>query len=265
MRGRASGSGERLPSALLSSELWQAFSSNELFVFLDFDGTLAPIVERPEWAAISEETRSVLRRLVSLVPTSVISGRDGADVERLVAIPDVICVGGHGWDPPLSCMDRFAGMPTTREEDVSDVAQKLRGRLADVRGVEVEQKRHSVVVHVRRADAEGEKAAEDAVAAAVGGDSRFRVSVGKRILEVLPATGWNKGSAVLALLGASRRLPLYLGDDRTDEDAFRAIRSRGVGILVAEQERETAASYRLRDPGEVRCFLDRLVRVRTPV
>ena len=83
---------------------------------------------------------------------------------------------------------------------------------------------------------------------------------GKKVYELLPYTDWDKGKAVLWLLENvglkhGKVHPIYIGDDRTDEDAFRALGQRGVGILVSEEPRPTAASYSLKDPAEVERFL----------
>jgi alpha,alpha-trehalase len=87
---------------------------------------------------------------------------------------------------------------------------------------------------------------------------------GKKVYELLPNIDWDKGKAVLWLLeelnlGRTDARPIYIGDDRTDEDAFRALEQRGVGILVSEKPRSTAASYSLEDPSEVERFLRELV------
>ena len=251
---------EGLPSALASQRLWCALAGKRPFVFLDYDGTLTPIVERPELAVLSETTRSVLLRLARLLPTAIVSGRDRIDVEGLVGLPDLIYVGGHGWDVSPRYAPLFTRRPMPMETRIAQISQQLVDALAQVPGVEVEHKRHSVVVHVRRADVDGEERAADVVEELVSSDSRLYVSCGKKVLEVLPRADWNKGSAVLALLGDSDRFPIYLGDDRTDEDAFTAIRRRGLGILVSEGFRPSAARYRLRDPEEVRQFLERLIR-----
>jgi trehalose-phosphatase len=91
---------------------------------------------------------------------------------------------------------------------------------------------------------------------------------GKKVYELLPDIDWDKGKAVLWLLenlglDCANGRPIYVGDDRTDEDAFRALGQRGVGILVSEQPRPTAASYSLKDPAEVGRFLRELVATLT--
>jgi trehalose-phosphatase len=91
----------------------------------------------------------------------------------------------------------------------------------------------------------------------------LRDKPGKMVVEVLPHIPWDKGRAldwVLAALPAGRRFPVFIGDDRTDEDAFAALGQRGFGVVVSDEARATHATRRLRDPEEVRELIERLLR-----
>lgn len=229
-------------------------------VFLDYDGTLTPIVARPELAVLSEEMRAAVRNLAALCPVAVISGRDRADVARIVGLEGLVYAGSHGFDiagPGLRASY------TAAEEYLSalDAAEaSLRKALADVAGALVERKRFAIAVHYRLvADADTgvvDAAVEDALAVAPG----LRRTGGKKIFELRPHIAWDKGRAVLWLLEAlglngPDAVPLYLGDDETDEDAFTALGGRGIGILVAAEQQRSAAGFTLRSPDEVRRFL----------
>jgi trehalose 6-phosphate phosphatase len=237
-------------------------------LFLDYDGTLSPIAPRPELAALPAETRDALRRLAARLPVVIVSGRGREDVAALVGLPDLIYAGSHGFDiagpppaaaaPPLR-LEVGDGVP----ERIGRAADRLRRDLAGVAGVLVEPKRFAISVHFRLAEAADvpriERAVDDAAAAIPG----LRKAHGKMLFELRPDLDWDKGRALLWLLdalGLDRPgvLPFYIGDDLTDEDAFRAIAGRGVGILVSEDPRATAALYRLRDTEEVRVLLERL-------
>jgi trehalose-phosphatase len=148
-------------------------------------------------------------------------------------------------------------------ERINAAAERLQRELADVPGVLIEPKGFAISIHFRLVDENEipriERVVDETVAAIPG----FRKGHGKKLFEIRPDLDWGKGQALLWLLDALGLegpdvLPLYIGDDLTDEDAFRALGDRGVGILVAEEPRETAAEYRLRDPEEVRRFLERL-------
>ena len=244
-------------------------------LFLDYDGTLSPIAPRPDLATLPAATRELLRRLAARFPVVVVSGRGRQDVAALVGLDALAYAGSHGFDiagpppaagaPPLR-LEVGAGIP----EAIDRAAERVRRDLAGVAGVFVEPKRFAVSVHFRLADERDlpriERAVDDAVAAEPG----LRKGHGKKLFELRPDLDWDKGRALLWLLdalGLDRPgvLPFYIGDDLTDEDAFRALARRhgpGIGILVADEPRETAAGYQLRDPGEVVELLERLLHSR---
>lgn len=257
------------PSAL---EHWEEIAARlqgrRPALFLDYDGTLSAIAPRPELATLPAATREVLGRLAQEMPVAIVSGRGREDVAALVGLPDLAYAGSHGFDiagppptpgaPPLR-LEVGDGVP----ERIAIAAERLRQELADVPGVLVEPKGFAISVHFRLAapgDVSGVEQAVDHVVAALPG---LRKGHGKKLFEVRPDLDWDKGRALLWLLdalGLDRPdvLPFYLGDDLTDEDAFRLLGDRGVSIVVSEGPRETAAAYQLLDPDEVRQFLERL-------
>jgi trehalose 6-phosphate phosphatase len=233
-------------------------------VFLDFDGTLAPIVEHPEQAALDPAARATVERLAALCPVAVISGRDLDDVRQRVAVDGILYAGSHGFD---IAGDSHAPQPGRAALPALDEAeQRLRRTLAPIDGALVDRKRFSVAVHYRLVQPKQQGAIEQAVDAVLVDHPGLRKGRGKKVFELLPDVDWDKGAAVRRLLGrlgpdASTMLPFYIGDDVTDEDAFRALRDDGLGIVVADAPRPTAARYRLHDPAEVDRFLRLLVEL----
>jgi trehalose 6-phosphate phosphatase len=231
-------------------------------VFLDYDGTLSPIAPRPELATLPEATRAVLEKLAAAVPVVVLSGRGREDVAALVGLDGLIFAGSHGFDIAGPEVRWEASEGENLPEEISRAAAELAERLAGIPGVLVEDKRFAVAVHFRLVAEADLPAVERAVEEVAAAHPALRVTGGKKVFELRPRIEWDKGRALLWLLErlapGKDVLPLYIGDDVTDEDAFRAIAGKGIGILVAEEPRETAAAYRLRDPGEVRDFLERL-------
>lgn len=238
-----------------------ARSGDRLAVFLDYDGTLTPIVSHPEDAWLSDSMRETLRLLAARVPVAILSGRDLDDVRGRVLVDGIVYAGSHGFD--------IAGAGGLRRElgaaylAVLDTAEtELREALDEIPGAQLERKHFSVAAHYRNVnenDAFKVALAVDAVAA----HRELRRMDGKKVYELLPDIDWNKGNAVLWLLETldllrGKVLPIYIGDDRTDEDAFRALERRGVAILVSEQPQVTAANYWLNNPEEVERFLQKI-------
>ncbi|HEX2253840.1 MAG TPA: trehalose-phosphatase [Thermoanaerobaculia bacterium] len=256
----------RAPSALADwPELARQIGGRRLVVFLDFDGTLSPIVENPEDAAILPASRAAVERLARRVPVVVVSGRGREDVAARVGLPGLVYAGSHGFD--------IAG-PGVRHEVgpelpplIARATERLEDELAAVPGAQVEPKRYTVAVHYRRVAPGDEAAVEAAVDSVVAAHPELRRAGGKKVWEVRPRLDWDKGKALLYLLDALDLagpgvLPLYVGDDVTDEDAFRALAERpggGVGIRVADEPAQTAATWRLDSTGEVPELLERLL------
>jgi trehalose-phosphatase len=251
-----------IPSALKHVKEIAA-GSGQRAVFLDYDGTLTPIVSHPENAWLSDSMRQALRELAARAAVAILSGRDLDDVRRRVDINTIIYGGSHGFD--------IAGPRGLRRQVATeflpnlDAAEKeFRELLGGISGARVERKHFSIAAHYRNVkenDVPRVQRAADAVAAR---HRELRRVDGKKVYELLPDIGWDKGKAMIWLLetlGSKQRRvrSIYIGDDRTDEDAFRALEQSGIGILVSEQSQSTAARYSLKDPAEVERFLRELV------
>jgi trehalose 6-phosphate phosphatase len=263
----------KLPRALDDGRLAARLAGYKVAVFLDYDGVLTPIVERPEDAVMSQSMRDTVRALAQRCPVCVVSGRDRAVVQQLMGIDDLIVAGSHGfdiWSPRAGTITHDAA--SGYEELVEQATERLRTEARSISGVSVEPKHASVAIHYRLASPED----RTRVAALVQGlladyPDQLRITPGKMVYEVQPKIDWNKGRAVRYLLDALALdsddvVPLYLGDDITDEDAFRALPPHGIGILVGRLEdpevgdRSTAADFVLASIGEVEQFLTGLAR-----
>jgi trehalose 6-phosphate phosphatase len=239
-----------------------AAGSGQRAVFLDYDGTLTPIVSHPENAWLSDSMRQALRELAARVPVAILSGRDLDDVRRRVNIDRIVYAGSHGFD--------IAGPRGLRRQVATEVLPKLdhaeeelHEALDGIPGALAERKRFSIAAHYRNVNENDAPKVERAVGEVAARHRELRRIDGKKVYELLPAIDWDKGKAVLWLLetlGLERGnvWPIYIGDDRTDEDAFRALEKRGVAILVSEHPQVTAANYWLNNPEEVERFLKRI-------
>jgi trehalose 6-phosphate phosphatase len=235
--------------------------SGRLVLLLDFDGTLAPIVERPELAAMPQATRDALSALMEApgVEVAVVSGRGLADVRERAAIPGIAYAGNHGMEIEGAGLHRIHPEAQAARPALDAVLSRLEPALDRIPGAFAEDKGLTLSIHFRLADPAREGEVREAVHAAADGHADLRVTEGKKVLEVRPRVEWDKGRAVLFLLGQMRPPAgapvLYLGDDRTDEDAFHALSGwdgAGEGVLIADPPpAESAAGSYVPRPEDV--------------
>ena len=243
-------------------------SATEPAVFYDFDGTLSEIVEDPDSARLVDGAADALTSLSAACPVAILSGRDLADVRERIGLPGLWYAGSHGFE--------LTGPDGTHHQNpeaaasipvLAGAAADLADQLKRIPGVVVEHKRFGVAVHYRNADRD--RVGEVAAAVRTAGQrTALRVTTGREVIELRPNIDWDKGKTLRWVLdyirdneGAGPLLPIYLGDDITDEDAFDAVDDDGIAILVRHSDdgdRATAARYALDDPGRVREFTERL-------
>ena len=234
------------------------FSSGKPVIFLDYDGTLTPIVERPDLAVLSNEMRDVLKELCRKYTVSIVSGRDRRDVENLVGLEGIFYAGSHGFDikgPKVSMIQ-----PQAQEtiSVIQKITEYFKNKFSGIEGLLVEEKKFSVAVHYRLVDeSKYLEKIEKEVRRIVDLEKELRLMSGKKVFEILPNIDWNKGKAILWIMQAlniswDESSIIYIGDDTTDEDAFRAIRTRGCGILVSDGLRASTADFWLKSPDDVK-------------
>ena len=263
----------QLPDALQALGLAEGLRAGQPAVFFDFDGTLSDIVDDPDSARPAPGAAEAVQKLAAHAPVAILSGRDLADVTERVGLPGIWYAGSHGFE--LTAPDgthhqndaAAAAVPV-----LESAATQLREKLGSIPGVVVEHKRFGVAVHYRNAarDRVGEVAA--AVRAA-GQRDGLRVTTGREVIELRPDIDWDKGKTLRWVIGhlqgagfragSAPLVPIYLGDDITDEDAFDAVRHDGIPIVVRHNDdgdRATAALFALDSPARVSEFTDRLAR-----
>jgi trehalose-phosphatase len=235
-------------------------------VFLDFDGTLSPIVDDPAAAYLPEATRDALLRLREQCWVAVMSGRDADDVRARIGIDDLVYAGSHGFDV-IWPDGRREQRGTEHRHRLHEAEQLLREELEAVPGVELEPKGFAVAIHYRRVPEDRVPEVEDAVARVASTFDSLRRTGGKKVFELRPDMDWDKGRALLWLLtelglDGEEVLPLYLGDDLTDEDGFAALEEHGggLGLVVRGEadERDTRADYAMADVEEAGEVIARL-------
>ncbi|XP_021281691.1 probable trehalose-phosphate phosphatase D isoform X2 [Herrania umbratica] len=226
------------PSALNSFDsIMKEAKGKKVVVFLDYDGTLSPIVEDPDKAFMSAEMRAAVREVAKHFPTSIISGRSRDKVKQFVQLNNVYYAGSHGMDimaPPraVKSCDKKGNEGAFQPAKlflpaIQEISVELVDKIKDIQGARIEDNRFCISVHYRQVPPEDHEILKEKVKSLVENRAEFRLTQGKMVLEVRPSIEWNKGDALnymLDTLGFSNAkdvLPLYIGDDRTDEDAFK--------------------------------------------
>ncbi|HET7585622.1 MAG TPA: trehalose-phosphatase [Gemmatimonadaceae bacterium] len=264
------------PLLPLDGETARRLAASPLVVLLDVDGTLAPIAGRPDQAVVPPETRRAVAALTvrSGVHVALVSGRAAADARRLVSVGNVWVIGNHGYEilgpAGEECVD--AQLVPYRAA-VAAAARRLEPRLRSVPGIFFEDKGWTLSVHYRLADAAvvpRVRGIVEEAALSLG----LRTTEGKGVLEVRPPATIDKGTAVLTLaarlgLRRERGAAVFIGDDRTDEDAFRALRAWSASAVTVRVQEDagappaaTAAEFVVESPEDVRVFLEWLAAAR---
>ncbi|MFH0732190.1 MAG: trehalose-phosphatase [Candidatus Omnitrophota bacterium] len=243
---------------------------NNLFIFLDFDGTLAPIASTPDKAVLSESVKKLLKRMSEnpRIRLAFISGRQLEDIKAKVGIKNAIYAGNHGLQiegPKI----KFEPLVSSRYRMVVErIKNELEQKVSGIQGAFVEDKGLTLSLHYRLADKKDvpvlKKIFQETVILYLA-RNKIKVKTGKMVLEVRPPLSWDKGRVVLWLLARSLFaskgkgiLPIYIGDDITDEDAFLAIKNKGLAIFIGEPKK-SYAQYYLKNHNEVRDFLERIL------
>ncbi|XP_054815670.1 trehalose-phosphate phosphatase A [Prosopis cineraria] len=278
----------KYPSALTSFEQITNYAKGKrIALFLDYDGTLSPIVDNPECAFMSDNMRAAVKKVAELFPTAIISGRSRDKVYEFVGLTELYYAGSHGMDiiGPVrqSVSDNHPNCIRSTDNQgkevnlfqtaaeflpmIDEVMSSLIECTKDIKGAKVENNKFCVSVHYRNVEEKNWHIVGQRVTDILKDYPRLRLTHGRKVLEVRPVINWDKGKAVTFLLeslglnNCDDVLPIYVGDDRTDEDAFKVLKEghKGYGILVASAPKESNAVYSLHDPSEVMEFLKSLV------
>ena len=261
-------------------DCWESFTSEvksapHILLLSDYDGTLTPIVNRPEEAVLPPRVKTTLQALSAkpVFSVGIISGRSLAEIKGMVGLESVYYAGNHGLEiegPGLSFVSPEAG---EARAVMGEIVERLSAGLGGIEGVIVEDKGLSLSVHyrlVREDELERVAGIFQRVTAPLLGEGKIRTTSGKKVWEVRPPGDWHKGKAVevvtrelKVLLGLEQLLAIYLGDDTTDEDAFLVVlRPGGWSIFVGGNNPASSAEYFLNSTAEVEDFLARLLALK---
>ncbi len=231
-------------------------------IFLDYDGTLTPIVDKPELAVLDPKTREFVRRLAMKFTVILVSGRSVSDLVEISGVEVTGFVGNHGLEIKIPGLTFIHPQARRTEPVIAHLCREIRSRCGHIEGVFVENKKLTASIHYRnvlKAELSKLRQIFRGIVKPYLENRKIRISQGKKVWELRPPVQWNKGNAVtwlVRLFNPRKELPVfYAGDDRTDEDAFAVLKGTGITVLVAERPRKSWAKFRARNSEEVIEFL----------
>jgi len=233
-------------------------------LFLDYDGTLVPIQKNPVRCILSDKIKNQLRLLSESnhCYLTILSGRSLSDIKKMVGIRKIYYGGNHGLDISGPNLRFTHPKALTSKLDIQYITRKLKKEITNIEGAWLEDKKFTLSLHFRSVKTEDIKLVKKVFRNVVDKyleENLYIVMQGKKVLELVPAISWDKGKAVLLVLKQlkDKCLPVYVGDDRTDETAFKAIGKKGITIRIGKSKK-TSASYYLKGYWEVSRMLQKI-------
>lgn len=244
--------------------------NHHLCIFLDYDGTLAPITKLPNLAKLPEKTKEVLQSLVAThaCHVAMVSGRQINNLYSLVGIKDIIYAGNHGLE--VSALGSKIKIPVSLayKKLIKSIYLEFKKKFKFINGVIIENKSSSITLHYRavaKTHILAVKSIFNNLTRSLVLQKKITIIKGKKVLEIFPPVIWHKGKLVLLILALlkslfnfSKIMSIYIGDDLTDENAFKSLARKGITVIVGKTK-GTAANYYLKNPEEVRDFLQKIV------
>lgn len=235
---------------------------SNIYLFLDYDGTLTSIVARPELANLLPNVKSLLRKLTRnhKFSIAIISGRSIKQLRQKVKIRGIGLVGNHGLEIESPTLKYVHPLAKKSISVIKDIKNRLNTACKPIKGSFIEDKGLTLSLHfrlVKKKDYPALKQSIHKVLVPYLIGKKVKITRGKKVLEIRPAVKWDKGSLVDYLLRRKKRmiLPIYIGDDETDENAFKRLRKKGITVFVGRRNTTSNAEYYVKDTKEVVVFL----------
>ena len=232
-------------------------TTKNVFLFFDYDGTLTPIVRKPKLAKLDRKVKELLKKLSGKFKVAVISGRPLREVKKFVGLKNIIYSGNHGFEIEIQPQIFIHPEAEKIRPEIQRIKRIIEQKTTGIKGSWIEDKGLVISIHWRCVDKKHSPKLLTIIHSAIRNNSRVRLTKGKKVWEIRPNIDWHKGKAVrfiLSLLPTPYSLlPVFIGDDTTDEDAFKALRS-GITIRICKSNKSSARYY-LKNQSEILRFL----------
>lgn len=251
----------------------QKLRSDFIFLFADYDGTLTPIAESPDKAVLSGRMRDLLDKFSNSNQCSlaIISGRTLDDLKKQIGLKNIFYAGNHGLEIEGPDIKFTVPVPAELRKMIKTIYKEISQSLSCIKGIYIEDKGLTISLHYRSADIKDIPRVLDILSQVTGPyvqGNKIKVSYGKKVYEIKPAVKWDKGEVVSWLYSRqfsaaqkNKAIPVYIGDDLTDEDAFKVVKDKGLTVFVGKPG-VSRAKYYLKDVNEVLDFIGRIVTLK---
>ena len=238
--------------------------TSKIFLMLDYDGTIAPIVKKPELAKLNPKTKKILRKLLGKdrLKIAIVSGRSITQLKKFVSLKGLYYVGVHGLEIAGPSIN-FKHPDAVKLKPILVKAYKATiKKMGEIKGVLVENKGLTFAVHYRLTSKKDVLKIRKKIREIHVKYSGLKILKGKKVLEFIPNLKWDKSSAVQFLLEKFdfNFFPIYFGDDLTDESVFKTFKNKGLMVVVGKRK-NSAAKYYVKNVGEVLSFLDKISKI----
>ncbi|OGS44173.1 MAG: trehalose-phosphatase [Elusimicrobia bacterium RIFOXYD2_FULL_34_15] len=249
---------------------WNSISKKikglKILLCFDYDGTLTPIAKKPEYAKLDFKTRNILKNVCKNKKfiLMVISGRPLSEIRKMVKLRDVIYAGNHGFEIEIKKCNFVHQEAEIASPIIKEIRKIIENKIKMIPGAFVEDKKFTLSIHWRLVNKKYLRKLFSIIKNVIHNNKKIKLTKGKKVWEIRPNINWDKGKAllwVLSRLSAKRAglhvryplLPVYVGDDTTDEDAFKALKC-GITVKVGKSNKSKAGYY-LKSQQEVVKFL----------
>lgn len=251
---------------LFHSNWLEIIKRKKLFLSFDFDGTLVPLKKNPDDCYLTDNIKESLNQLKKKVRIAIISGRDLEDLKKRISIDGIFYSGNHGLQIEGPDIRQTHPDAESFKCYLDEIYIKVKELMNRIPGIIVERKTFSFALHYRQVEINLIKELKNLFSEVISSsdikNKNIKVLPGKMVFEVLPAIDWDKGKTVLFILKNSGEefLPVFIGDDRTDETVFKEIGNRGLTVRIG-RSKNTSAKYFLRRQSEVYKFIKNIREV----